>query len=351
MKNVLSLLILLLFSTLAFAQVRPSKSEMKGHDATAAEMHAISKVTTLDAPTIAPAWTPVHDTADFKYVLLSTESYNTESDNLRYTIAKNLPEGVKLVLLVETQDIAEMKKLYAPYISLDRVIFAISKDIRNGFWARDAFPYPVIDANGKLSLVNANYYRDFRAGPDVAKTLNLNNQRFNFTFVGGNLLADEDGVCFTVNSKRLYTMNPSTDLIGAYGCKTYHVMPHTAGLGDVDEVIKPLGNRVMLTNQQSYVSSLKSWGYTVIMLPEIAKTFRTYANSLIVGKTVFMPSYGVATDATAQKVYEDLGYTVVKIKSNTLSDSYQGSIHCQTMAYPDVPEQQLLEMLNLNRVN
>lgn len=75
MKNILSLLVPLLFSSLVFAQVRPSKTEMKGHDATAAEMRAISKVTTLDTPTIAPAWTPVHDTADFKYVLLSTESY------------------------------------------------------------------------------------------------------------------------------------------------------------------------------------------------------------------------------------------------------------------------------------
>ncbi|AZZ36398.1 hypothetical protein CIK05_06200 [Bdellovibrio sp. qaytius] len=352
MKNVLSLFVPILFSTLAFAQVRPAKTEMKGHDASSVEMRAIpARTAEMDAPTSAPSWSPIYDTADFKYVLMSTESYNDESDNLRYTIAKNLPDGVKLVLLVNSQDVAAMKKLYAPYISMDRVIFATSTNISNGFWARDAFPYPVVDATGKLSLVEPNYYRNFTAGPDVAKSLNLKNQRFNFTFVGGNLLADEDGTCFTVDSRRLYTMNPSKDLTNTYGCKSYHLMPHTVGIGDVDEVLKPLGNHVMLTNQESYVSSLKSWGYTVVMLPEIANTYRTYANSLIVGKTVFMPSYGVATDAQAQKVYEDLGYTVIKIKSNSLSDDYQGSIHCQTMAYPAIPEQQLLEELSLKRVN
>lgn len=296
-----------------------------------------------------PQWQPVLDTTDFKYVLLSSEASFNEAANLRYTIARNLPKDVKLVLLVTPGRLDQVKSTYSRYIDLSRVIFAVANNISNGFWARDAFPVPVQDPEGKLSLVSARYYRNFTAGAAIASAVTAPMSQNNFTFVGGNLLADEAGTCFVVNSYRRFN-STDEDMYQAYGCKALHVMPHVAGLGDIDEVIKPLGGGVMLTNEPSYVRDLESWGYRVVMMPKISGGYRTYINSLIVGKTVFMPSYGVASDAEARRVYEDLGFQVVDVTSNVLSDQMHGSVHCQTMAYPALNENELLQALDLTRL-
>lgn len=295
-------------------------------------------------------WTPVFESADYKYVLMSTEASFSEAENLRYKIAQNLPAGVKLVLLVGNNQVESYKKIYSKYISLDRVIMAAASSISGGFWARDAFPYPVTEANGKLALVAAQYYRPFSAGASLAQALELNLTQNDFTFVGGNLLADQVGRCFSVNSRRLYDVTES-DLLNAYGCKSVHFLKHLSGIGDVDEVLKPLPNKMMLTNNVAYKAELEALGYTVVMLPSIPNSYRTYVNALVVGKTMFMPTYGVSTDQQAKKVYEDLGYTVVGITSNTLSDQYNGSVHCQTMAYPAMSEDELMKLLQLQRVD
>ena len=78
--------------------------------------------------------------------------------------------------------------------------------------------------------------------------------------------------------------------------------------------------------------------------------YRTYVNALVVGGTVFMPTYGVAADADARATYERLGFRVVPIRSNVLSDQFNGSVHCQTMAYPDMDLRKLLGGLNLREI-
>jgi agmatine/peptidylarginine deiminase len=147
-----------------------------------------------------------------------------------------------------------------------------------------------------------------------------------------------------VNSRRLFGLNPEV-LKEAYGCKNLRVLEHKKGLGDVDEVIKPLPGKKMLTNVKAYAEDLKSWGYEVIELPALSQTYRTYINALVVGGTVFMPAYGVPEDEIASRAYAKLGSKVVPVRSNRLSDDYHGSIHCQTMAYPDMDLQTLLSGL------
>lgn len=334
--------------------VSANESSVLQHGASAAEMQQLQQSPFWDVPRFYPAnapnWQPVLDTTDFKYVLLSSEASFSEAANLRYTIARNLPAGVKLVLLVTPSNIDQVKRNYAAHIDLSRVIFASANNIANGFWARDAFPVPVQDPQGRLSLVSARYYRNFTAGASLATAVNAPMSQSTFTFVGGNLLADEHGTCFVVDSYRRFN-STDEDMRQAYGCKNLHVMRHAAGLGDIDEVIKPLGNGVMLTNEPSYVSDLESWGYRVVMMPKISGGYRTYINSLVVGKTVFMPTYGVATDNEARRVYESLGFQVVGITSNVLSDQMHGSVHCQTMAYPALSEEALLKSLNLTRLH
>lgn len=342
-----------LTATAAIQQKQLSKAELiekYRHDATPEEIkRVLSEPVTSDFSGKAVDWRPAPEISDYKFVLLSSEAGFSEAANLRYTIAKNLPEGVKLVLLVSHSNAERVKQTYSQYISPDRLILAKDNGIEGGFWARDSFPYPVINEQGQLSLVGAKYYRTFRSSPAIADSLHLNMSRNNFTFVGGNLMADENGVCFTIDSYRRFTTTEN-DLLNVYGCKSVHVLRRYSGIGDVDEVVKTLGNNVILTNTPEYVNDFKAWGYNVVMMPAVPNSYRTYVNALVVGKTVFMPTYGISSDAQARKVYEDLGFTVVGIPSNSLSDDMHGSVHCQTMAYPAINEQQLLESLGLQEI-
>jgi agmatine/peptidylarginine deiminase len=323
------------------------------HEATRAELQKVkgdaSQFITREYSNTTPDWRPAEDYANFKYILISSEAGFSEAANLRYTIAQNLPEGVKLVLLVTHSNAESVKQTYSKYISPDRIILAKDTNIAGGFWARDAFPYPVVNSRNQLSLVGARYYRPFNSSPALATSLNLNMSKNNFTFVGGNLIADENGTCFTINSERRFTTTEN-DLRNVYGCKDVKILRHVSGIGDVDEVLKPIGNNTILTNTAEYVNDLKAWGYTVVMLPDVPNSYRTYVNSLMVGKTVFMPIYGISKDAEAKKVYESLGYKVFGIASNTLSDQMHGSVHCQTMAYPAVDETVLLSALGLQKI-
>ena len=296
---------------------------------------------------------PVRDDADFGYVLMSaTDNGVAEVKTLRQTIASNLPAGVKLVILTRKSSAASVRAQYLQWISADRLIIASDDDASNsnGFWARDSFPIPVWDETTfEASLVSVKYYRTFNSANTIVSSVGAKASAYNQIFVGGNILSDEDGNCFSVNSFRLFDLNKD-EIQSFFGCKSVTLLDHVAGLGDVDEVIKPLTNKRMLTSSPTYRSMLEARGYNVFMLPEVPNTYRTYTNSLIVGDTVFMPAYGVATDQTASAVYEGLGFKVIPIRSNYLSDSMHGSIHCQTMAYPVMPQEILFKALGVSEV-
>ena len=353
---VLASLLFLISFQLSAAVLSQSESEFiknNSHRASSEELKKIqsdkSQFEARNYPDTVVDWRPAEDYADFKFVLMSSEAGFSEASNLRYTIAQNLPAGTKLVLLVPNSSAEQIKQTYSKYISPDRLILARDTNIGGGFWARDAFPYPVVNSQKQLSLVGARYYRTFNSSPAIAQSLNLNMSRNNFTFVGGNLIADEDGICFTIDSERRFTTTEN-DLRNVYGCKDVKILRHMSGIGDVDEVMKPIGNKTIITNTPEYVNDFKAWGYNVVMIPAVPNSYRTYVNSLVVGKTVFMPTYGTTKDAEAQKVYESLGYKVFGIRSNTLSDQMHGSVHCQTMAYPDIDENVLLQALGLERL-
>ena len=299
------------------------------------------------------AYSPVPDDHDFAYVLMSgSDDGIQEVKELRRLIASNLPARVKLVILTTASSASSIRARYEAWIPSDRLILATdnSQQNENGFWARDSFPIPVLDKEtNTATLIAHQYFRPFNSFKAIASAVAGQMAVRQEVFVGGNLLADKRGNCFAVNSERMFDMSPS-EIRDIYGCDSIHMLDHVAGIGDVDEVIKPLGENTMLTNQASYVDELKSLGYNVIMLPVANGEYRTYANALVVGKTVFMPSYDTNKDQVAIKVYEDLGYKVVPVRSKVLSDQYNGSIHCQTMAYPAIKKQELLHGLGLREL-
>jgi hypothetical protein len=277
---------------------------------------------------------------------------SNEVKDLRRLIASNLPDNVTLVILTTSSRAASIRSTYEQWLPKERLIVASDNDPSNvnGYWARDSFPIPVWNPQlENTSLVSMKYFRTFNSGGTVGNAVAARMISFPNTFVGGNLLADEDGNCFVINSERLFGLSES-DLQRILGCKTATLLPHVAGIGDVDEVLKPIPGKRMLTTQISYKARLESMGYEVIMLPSLSDyKFRTYANALVVGSTAFMPAFGLSTDRDAAKVYESLGYRVVPIRTNQLSDNDHGSIHCQTMAYPPMPQQMLLDALGVSK--
>lgn len=291
---------------------------------------------------------PATDFDSFKYLLMSGQLKvaDFDSTDIKMKIAQNLPAGMKLILLVMPGDEASTREKFKKWISADRLIIATHSTAYNGFWARDAYPYPVYMNNDlTVRLVASNYDREFSGHSVLVKSIDAENimKKYKHVFVGGNLLADETGRCFVVESQRLYGLKDKT-LMSAYGCQEVVRFKHKQGIGDVDEVIKVLPRKKVLTNEESYVEKLESLGYEVIRLPKLSK-YRTYANSIILGDLVFMPSFSKETDEEAKKVYEGLGYRVIMADSRTLSMNGLGSIHCATMAYPEVNLKQLMRML------
>ncbi len=330
------------------------------HEATSSELEEALFLNSVSGAKnfAAPDYRPVPDTSQFSYVLFTDGgdlSDGEEAGELRQSIAKNLPSSIKLVVLTSTSSADTIRRKYQKWISNDRLILAEdsnSGSVDNGFWARDAYPLPVWKPETKEStLVSLKYYRNFTSGPAVAQSVQGKMLRFaNKTFVGGNLLADEYGNCFVVASTRRFGLTEN-DFKEIYGCPNVVLLPHVAGIGDVDEVLKPLPNHRIITNEASYRSKLESLGYTVIMAPKASGgEFRTYLNTLIVENTLFLPVYNVKEDKLATDLYTGLGFDVIPFDSSYMSDAMHGSVHCQTMAYPALSKETLLKNLELQEL-
>jgi agmatine deiminase len=63
--------------------------------------------------------------------------------------------------------------------------------------------------------------------------------------------------------------------------------------------------------------------------PDTGGDYRTYTNSIIINKTVIIPTYEYQYDTTAYRIYRDAmpGYNIVGVNSNSIIPSL-GAIHC-----------------------
>lgn len=293
---------------------------------------------------------PSLETDQFRYILMGGDDKgNRELIEMHRTFAQNLPANMILVLVTESYSADSVQSKFAKWLPKERFIVASGNNIGDATWGRDAYPYPVYkDSLGNVELIAHQYYRAFSGQKlisDAVNSKNTNNQ--GFVYVGGNLQATEHGDCFIVDSTRTFKL-PDAQFLNVFRCKTVTRFPHVVGIGDVDEVIKILPNNVVLTNQKSYQAKLENLGYRVVLLPEVKNSYRTYANSVILNDTVFMPTFGNALDLEAQKVYESMGYKVIGIRTNSLSDNLHGSLHCLTMTYPDMDLHSLLGSVGLS---
>ena len=302
-------------------------------------------------PSVPAPLRPVTDFESFKYLLMSGD-FSFDSREMKRIIVQNLPRRMKVVLLVKPGEQDRVRQTFADWMGgPSRLVIVAHSTARSGFWARDAFPFPVLlDNSFEVGLIASKYDRPFKAHDSIANGVGgaRNLRTYSYTFVGGNLLTDESGRCFVIESRRLFGLKDRT-LKQSYGCKEVYRLTHLSGIGDVDEVIKLLPRQRVLTSRNEYVPLLQSLGYQVFKLPELSG-FRTYANSVLIDDLVFLPQYNRPEDQVAAEVYKSAGYRVIFVPSEVLSSEGQGSVHCATMAYPDMKEEVLLKMLNLERL-
>lgn len=268
-----------------------------------------------------------------------------DSAEAKQIMAKNLPQGVTLVIFTEPgDDIAGLRRRYAGAIDASRLKIVEISDARRGFWARDGLPVPVWSKTSELELVDAQYYHYFEPDQTIAGWFHSFLRRINYYFEGGNFMTNDDGACLTVDNNRSRSI-PADVFTEQYGCKKLVRLPFEKGIGHVDESARFLSRNVVVTDSATYQRRLQSEGFDARLVPRPDQEYETYVNALLVNGTAFVPVFGERNDQKALDVYRAAGLKVVPITSNELSNDGLGSIHCITMTYPKVPFDKLLESI------
>ncbi len=278
------------------------------------------------------------------FVVFSDDDYYGMAEEIKTTIAKNLPANTMLLIYTDSLSKSYHTQLfnqYSKYISGDRLrILQVPATGSNNFWTRDNLPLPVWD-NNQFALVDARYYYNFEPDAFFQNLFGVSMTSHKYIYEGGNFITNSVGNCIVVNRKRSYPGGvsdtaaiPDDVFTSLYGCKTLMRLKHLKGIGHSDEVVKFMSDNLVLTDTLEYVAQLKKAGFDVVMLPEPDLDYETYINSLQVNDTIFVPTFGEAGDQPAIDAYKKLGLKVVPIPTQELATQGQGGIHCITMNYP-----------------
>jgi hypothetical protein len=286
---------------------------------------------------------PFSDYAQTKYVVLTNGS-PFDSIRVKTAVLKNLPAGTEAVVLAPVSGVSRARDFFNDFISDDRLHVVGVANVSQAFWARDALPVPAFLPDGKLAVVDARYYNGFPQDQAIADLFSATLVSHNYYHEGGNFQSDESGRCLIVNNERAARI-PDDAFAGYYGCKKVIRLKHVRGIGHVDEVVRLVGDNKLLTPVAEYKTILEKAGYQVAMLPSPKTPYGTYANSLLVNGTAFLPVYKESTDNKAISVYKSFGFTVVPVETRSLSKDGLGSIHCITMQYPETPLNELVKAL------
>jgi hypothetical protein len=281
------------------------------------------------------------------YVVFSDDDYYGIAEEIKNTIAKNLPANTTLLVYTDSSDKNYQKQLfnkYSQFLPASQLkILKVPASGSNNFWTRDNLPLPVWE-NNSFALVDARYYYNFEPDAFFQKLFGVNMASHKYFYEGGNFIANSKGDCIVVNRRKSYPGGvsdtaaiPDDVFRSLYGCKTLTRFKHLKGIGHADEVVKFMSDDLILTDTPEYVATLEKAGFKVLLLPEANLNYETYINSLQVNDTVFVPIFNEKNDQTVIEAYKKLGLKVVAIDTKDLATQGQGGIHCITMNYPPAP--------------
>jgi hypothetical protein len=306
---------------------------------------AFSKAFSLfSTPAIQTPSRPFSEIENAGYLFFSSD-YDFDSFNAKIEMARNLPDGVQLVIFAEPNaDKNSILSNYKNVIDPSRItVVGIPKATR-GFWARDGLPVPAISKNSELALVDAKYYHKFEPDQFLAKWLGASLIKHSYYFEGGNFITNDNGTCITINND-LSTDIPDDLFANDYGCTNLIRLPFEKGIGHADESVRFVNSDTVMTDSPTYATALEAKGFKTMLLPRPSGELETYVNSLLVNGTIYVPIFNEKSDQVALDVYKKTGWTVVPLNSVQLSNDGAGSIHCITMTYPKIPKKILLKAL------
>lgn len=286
------------------------------------------------------AWPVNRPYAEFETTgFVAISGANTlEIPSLREAIARNLPQGVTLVVYVADRGEADaLRRKYRDLLDESRLKFLVTPVgfWGNPIWGRDSLPFPVYMNDGKMGLVDSIYPQNFEPDREFAGALGASMTQTGFEFRGGNLLFDLDSNCWAENANEILGINdPEAFFKDNFGCKTVNILPHEGGIGDIDERVKFLEGKEALTDSENYARELRAKGYNVRMIPQTGAYYETYMNTLLVNNTIFVPQMGKASDQKALDAYRAYGFNPVGVYTKRLANEGHGNIHCLTMNYP-----------------
>ena len=287
---------------------------------------------------------PFSEVEEAGYLFFSADT-SFDSADAKRTMARHLPAGVTLVIFAEPyQDRDSILEDYRGVIDFSRVKVVQIPGTRRGFWARDGLPIPVWSLNKTMELVDARYYHGFEPDDFLGNAFQSPVRKHTYYFEGGNFMVNDEGVCVMVDNDRAIDI-PDSIFSDTYGCKDLIRLPYEKGIGHVDESVRFLTSKIVLTDSPTYAMRLRQFGLDVRMLPRPRRHYETYVNALLVNGTVFVPVYNQPNQQEVLDAYAAAGMKVFPIETSTLSNDGWGSLHCITMTYPKVPFAKLLDML------
>jgi agmatine/peptidylarginine deiminase len=272
--------------------------------------------------------------------------FNFNSRQAKLLMASKLPADGTLVIFTDTYGTGkeEVLRAYESVVPRERIKVITLPNAHRGFWARDGIPVPVMDASGNLVVVDARYGHRFEPDTEIARLFGSGLERHDFYYEGGNFMANHAGDCVMVDHGA-HRQIPNSVFVGQYGCRQMIRLPFIDGIGHIDEHVRFISEKVVVTDLPQYKDTLEGKGFTVHMMPKPSGPYEPYVNSLIMDGKVIVPVFGRDTDEQALSVYRSLGLEAFGADSRELSNSGKGSVHCITMTYPAVPARELMKAL------
>ncbi|MCC6138914.1 MAG: hypothetical protein IT287_09785, partial [Bdellovibrionaceae bacterium] len=194
---------------------------------------------------------PYAEYGEAGYVIFS-EDTDFGSGAAKKKMAQNLPPGITLVVYTGNTSEEYQKLLfdeYSQYIDSSRLKVVYLPGGGKGFWARDGVPVPVWKKTpaGQLefNVVDARYYHNFEADQEVSELFGAGLLEHKYYYEGGNYAASANGNCIVVDNDRVQKI-PDSIFTKNYGCKTLVRLPHTKGIGHIDESVKFVDDNTLL---------------------------------------------------------------------------------------------------------
>jgi len=317
-----------------------------------------------------PPPTPVRTMAEWEElqgIIITWTSYTTI---LRQIVDYAQDEGLVYIVCSDSNSVKSF--LTAGGVPLINLKFLITSF--NSIWVRDYGPWSVYaGVSDTLKIIDWIYNRPRPLDDDVpvyfANYTSLpiyqtTTPPYDLIATGGNFMTDGHGTGFSSNL--ILDENPGKTesqinlILNKFMGLDRYIKMQTLPYDDIHHIdmhMKLLDEETLLVGQYplgvadgpqieanlQYILNnfLTCYGrpYKVVRIPMPPENgqyppsgdYRTYTNSIIVNKTVIVPTYELQYDTTALRIYREAmpGYRVVGINSNTIITSL-GAIHCIT---------------------